>query len=156
MFCDADGSDDLHELAAFFSAAASVDIALGNRRATDAGRAAMTRLQNFGNVVATTLIRWGWGHRYHDLGPLRLVRREAFERMKMEDRGFGWTVEMQVRAVELGLRIAEIPVHYRRRQGGRSKISGTLCGAARAGRAILGMLAKLYLRRVCSWRTTFQ
>jgi len=59
--------------------------------------------------------------RYTDLGPLRLVRRTALEAMQICDRGYGWTVEMQVRAAELGLRAVEAPVNYLRRQSGRSK-----------------------------------
>ncbi|MDA0673507.1 MAG: glycosyltransferase family 2 protein, partial [Cyanobacteria bacterium] len=101
---------------------------------------------NFGNGLASTLMAWGWGHRYHDLGPLRLIRRQALERMQMGDRGFGWTVEMQARAVELGLRICELPVNYRPRQGGQSKISGTLSGSVKAGVIILTTLARLYAK----------
>ncbi len=144
LFCDGDGSDDLTELPQFFEAMSKADFILGNRRATAMGRSAMTPVQNFGNGLATQLIHWGWGYRYHDLGPLRLIRRSALEAIEMQDRGFGWTVEMQARAVELGLTIREIPVNYRRRQGGRSKISGTLSGSLQAGTIILMTLGKLY------------
>ncbi|MGB3535808.1 MAG: glycosyltransferase family 2 protein [Microcoleaceae cyanobacterium] len=144
LFCDGDGSDDLTELPQFFEAMSKADFILGNRRASVMGRSAMTPVQNFGNSLATQLIDWGWGYRYHDLGPLRLIRRSALEVIEMQDRGFGWTVEMQARAVELGLTIAEIPVNYRRRQGGRSKISGTLSGSLQAGTIILMTLGKLY------------
>ena len=151
LFCDADGSDDLSELPRFFSAAAEgAELVLGDRRATVEGRGAMTPPQNFGNALATTLIALGWHHRYRDLGPLRLIRRTALDRIAMRDRGFGWTVEMQVRAIEEGLRIAEIPVGYRRRQGGRSKISGTLRGSVQAGSIILLTLGRLW------WRRTFR
>lgn len=71
------------------------------------------------------------GHHYHDLGPLRLIRHEALDRIGMQDRGFGWTVEMQVRAVEEELRIAEVPVRYRRRQGALENL-----GYLRAGHVI--------------------
>ncbi len=144
LFCDGDGSDDLSELPQFFAAMRSADFILGNRRATVTGRSAMTPVQNFGNGLATHLINWGWGYRYHDLGPLRLIRRSALAAIEMQDRGFGWTVEMQARAVELGLTICEIPVNYRRRQGGRSKISGTLSGSLQAGTIILMTLGQLY------------
>lgn len=148
LFCDADGSDDLSELPRFFAAvAAGADMVLGNRRASLAGRQAMTPQQNFGNALATTLIRLGWRYRYEDLGPLRLIRRTALERIAMRDRGFGWTVEMQVRAIEERLKIVEIPVGYRRRQAGRSKISGTLVGSVRAGTVILSTIGRLWLRR---------
>lgn len=154
LFCDADGSDDLTQLPQFFARREKFDMIMGNRRATDAGRAAMTPVQNFGNWLATFLIGWGWGHLYHDLGPLRLISRSALEKIQMEDRGFGWTVEMQTRAVELRLQTCELPVDYRYRQGGKSKISGTLSGSIKAGIVILSTIGKLYLRRLKhrSWR----
>ena len=152
FFCDGDGSDDLNQLPPLLTHLDACDCVLGNRRATLAGRQAMTTVQNFGNWLATGLIHWGWGYRYHDLGPLRLIRRDALDQMHMQDRGFGWTVEMQVRAVEADLRIAEVPVGYRHRQGGRSKISGTLTGSLQAGTVILRTLGHLYWQRL--WRET--
>jgi len=149
LFCDGDGSDDLGTIPDFLSLAQQgVDLVLGDRTATPAGRAALTPAQRFGNRLATTLIWLGWGRRYRDLGPLRLIRRAALEQIQMRDRGFGWTVEMQVRAVEGGLTQRELPVAYRPRQGGKSKISGTLRGSFQAGVIILGTLAWLYGRRL--------
>ena len=155
LFCDADGSDDLTQLPQFFAQREKFDMIMGNRRATNTGRAAMTPVQNFGNWLATFLIGWGWGHWYHDLGPLRLIRRSGLEKIQMEDRGFGWTVEMQTRAVELRLHTCELPVNYRCRQGGKSKISGTISGSIKAGMVILSTIGKLYLRRLQQehWRT---
>ncbi|MCL6433717.1 MAG: glycosyltransferase family 2 protein [Leptolyngbyaceae cyanobacterium HOT.MB2.61] len=146
LFCDGDGSDDLSQLPQFFARCSQFDLILGDRRATKAGRAALTPVQNFGNWLATFLIQLGWGYSYHDLGPLRLIRRSALEQLQMGDRGFGWTVEMQVRAVECGLRICQLPVNYHPRQGGKSKISGTLSGSFKAGTVILGTLGRLYFR----------
>ena len=149
LFCDGDGSDVLDPLEDFWAAAASgADFILGDRRATAAGRSHMTPVQNFGNGLATTLIHWGWGERYGDLGPLRLSRRSALEAIQMRDRGFGWTVEMQIRAAELSLQVIEIPVGYRQRQGGRSKISGTIRGSIQAGTIILSTVGTLYFRRL--------
>jgi glycosyltransferase involved in cell wall biosynthesis len=148
LFCDGDGSDNLSKLSEFFATAKDADFILGNRRATASGRATLTAVQNFGNWLATLLIGWGWGYWYRDLGPLRLIRRSALETMQMRDRSFGWTVEMQAKAVDCGLNICEIPVGYRHRQGGRSKISGTLQGSFNAGRIILGTLGSLYLQRL--------
>jgi glycosyltransferase involved in cell wall biosynthesis len=147
LFCDGDGSDDLSQLPEFFAATKNADFILGNRRATASGRAAMTAVQNFGNWLATWLIGLGWGYWYRDLGPLRLIRHSALEKIQMRDRSFGWTVEMQARAVECGLNICEIPVDYRHRQGGRSKISGTIQGSFWAGSIILGTLGNLYWQR---------
>lgn len=138
----------LKQLPKFLAATNKYDLILGDRRATKAGRSAMTPVQNFGNKLATFLIGLGLGYWYQDLGPLRLIRKSSLERIKMRDRGFGWTVEMQARAVECGLKICEIPVGYRRRQGGRSKISGTIKGSFQAGVIILATLGKLYLKRL--------
>lgn len=156
LFCDGDGSDDLSALHHFLALCDSpleqqsdhYDLILGNRMATATGRAAMTPVQRFGNGLATTLIWIGWGYRYRDLGPLRLIRRSALDQINMQDRGFGWTVEMQVRAIECGLSICELPVHYQCRQGGKSKISGTIRGSIRAGVVILSTLGYLYGRRL--------
>lgn len=147
FFCDADGSDDLEKVPAFLAAAGDHDFILGDRRAATESARALTLPQRWGNALATGLIRWGWGYRYHDLGPMRLVRRRALEQIAMEDRGFGWTVEMQIRAVETGSRIREIAVRSRERQGGQSKISGTVRGVVMAGSVILGTWAKFFLRK---------
>ncbi|MEB3160493.1 MAG: glycosyltransferase family 2 protein [Synechocystis sp.] len=147
LFCDGDGSDDLSQLPQFWAATAQADLILGDRRSTVSSRSKLTPAQNIGNGLAVTLIRWGWGFQYQDLGPMRLIRRAALERIAMEDRSFGWTVEMQVRAVELGLKIREIPTQYGDRQGGQSKISGTVSGVIKAGYGILTTLGKLYGRK---------
>ncbi|ESA36788.1 glycosyl transferase [Leptolyngbya sp. Heron Island J] len=147
LFCDADGSDDLRQLPEFFAQRESHDLILGNRRGTKTGRQQLSSVQNFGNCLSGTLIALGWGYRFHDLGPLRLVRKTALDQIGMCDRNFGWTVEMQARAIECGLRICELPVNYLPRQGGQSKISGTLVGSFKAGTIILSTLAALY------WKT---
>jgi glycosyltransferase involved in cell wall biosynthesis len=148
LFCDADGSDRLDELDSFLYAARKGDFVLGDRRHAKEGRSHMTMAQNLGNGLATSLIRIGWGYRYYDLGPLRLIRRRLFEKIQMEDRGFGWTIEMQVRAVELKARIIELPVGYQARKGGRSKISGRIRGSFKAGTIILSTLGKFWLRKM--------
>lgn len=147
LFCDGDGSDDFSCLPEFFIHSDRYDLIIGDRRSSQQGKAAMTPVQNFGNSLASLLIGWGWGHWYADLGPLRLIRLSALEKIQMQDRGFGWTVEMQVRAVEEQLRIVEIPVIYHPRQGGKSKISGTILGSIQAGIIILTTLGKLYWLR---------
>ncbi len=151
LFCDGDGSDDLGSVPNLIAKMPEFDFILGDRRATFQGRKAMTAIQNFGNGLATYLMGLGWGYWYHDLSPLRLIHRSALEQIQMQDRGFGWTVEMQARAIECGLRICELPVGYRQRQGGRSKISGTLRGSIQAGTIILTTLGKLYLRRLSQY-----
>lgn len=147
LFCDADGSDDPADIPRLLAAGAQADFILGDRRATAAGRRCLTPPQAFGNWLSTRLIRLGWGHLYHDLGPLRLMRRVALDRLALRSPTYGWTLEMQVRAVEAGLRIRELPVNYRPRQGGRSKISGNLRGVLAAGTIILTTLGQLWFTR---------
>ena len=81
-------------------------------------------------------------HRYTDLGPFRAIRREVLERIDMRDRRYGWTVEMQIRALQLGARVAEVPVSYKRRVG-RSKISGSVTGVIKAGWGIVYTIFRL-------------
>jgi hypothetical protein len=80
-----------------------------------------------------------FGVRFTDLGPFRAIRRDLLESLRMEDRTFGWNVEMQIKAVRAGARVVEVPVRYRPRIG-VSKISGTLQGTVRAGLKILGTI----------------
>lgn len=143
VFCNADASDDFDAYAEFANLASSADFILGNRKRT----AAMTLPQRFGNWLAPALIQLIWRHRFQDLGPQRAIRVEAFEKLAMRDRGFGWTVEMQVRAVEEKLRIVEAPVRSFPRPAGQSKISGNFKGSVKAGWIILQTIASLALRK---------
>jgi glycosyltransferase involved in cell wall biosynthesis len=147
LFCDADGSDDLSILPEVLRAGDEVPFVLADRRATAASRAQLTPVQNFGNWLASTLIRIGWGAKFHDLGPLRMIRRDVYHAVAMQDRGFGWTVEMQARIAELKIPFREIPMAYRPRQGGTSKISGSLKGSFQAGTIILSTLGSLFLKK---------
>ncbi len=148
LFCDGDGSDDLSQLPDLLALRAEHDLIIGNRRGTERGKQQLTTVQNFGNWLATRLIWLGWGVRYEDLGPLRLIRKSAVDRLAMSDRSFGWTVEMQAKAAGADLRTCEIPVNYLPRQGGQSKIAGTVKGSVKAGQVILTALAQLYWQKV--------
>ena len=148
LFCDADGCDDLDTVERMIQRSREYDLILGDRRTSRTSRSALTIPQNLGNGLAVLLIRLGWGYQYRDLGPLRLIRRSAFEGLRLEDRKFGWTVEMQIRALEENLRIRELPTGYTRRKGGHSKISGTVSGTVQAGTKILWTIFRLYFR---SW-----
>ena len=121
---------------------AGADLAIGSRTLGQQDRGALTRSQKAGNWVATTLIRLLWGQRVTDLGPYRAIRSKALAQLDMRDLAFGWTVEMQVKAIQHGLNTAEVPVDTRQRIG-QSKISGPLRGAIGAGGGILGMIATL-------------
>lgn len=144
-FMDADHSDDPAELGRILAPIAEerADLVVGSRR-EHAQPGSLTLAQRFGNRLACALMRWRFGVRYTDLGPFRAIRREALARLEMQDRGFGWTVEMQAKAARQQLRILEVPVGYRRRIG-RSKISGTLSGTIRAGFGILSTIVKVAL-----------
>ncbi|HEU0008363.1 MAG TPA: hypothetical protein VFT34_00955 [Verrucomicrobiae bacterium] len=109
----------------------------------------MKWVQRFGNRVTCEAIRFGWGRRFRDMGSLRLTRREGLVTLGLADRGFGWNVEMQVRAMEAGWKIVELPVTCLPRQSGESKISGSWAGTLRAGHGIVRMLALLWMLR---WR----
>jgi glycosyltransferase involved in cell wall biosynthesis len=134
VFMDADGSDDPAEMSRLVEpiVAGRADLVIGSRALGVVERGALTPQQRFGNWLATRLIRLFYGHRYTDLGPFRAIRRELLDRIAMRDRRYGWTVEMQIRALQLGARVTEVPVRYRKRVG-RSKISGTVTGVIKAG-----------------------
>lgn len=141
-FVDADGSDELSRLPDLIAPVAAVeaDLVLGRRIPVVA--AALSFQQRFGHFLATGLIRMFWKHRYRDLGPMRVIRWADLERLAMTDQAFGWTVEMQVRALKHGLRIREIDVPYHQRTAGKSKISRTITGTVKAGSTILWVIGR--------------
>ena len=126
--------------------AEGADLAIGSRTLGRQEDGALTLPQRFGNRIAGGLIRLLWGQRVTDLGPYRAIRAGALARLGMADPTFGWTVEMQIKAILRDLRIAEVPVDTRVRLG-ESKISGTLRGTIGAGVGILSMIAKLWWRQ---------
>ena len=145
-FLDADLADDPAGLPELVTplAEGQADLVLGQRRRL-AEPGALDPHQAFGNWLACTLLKFGTGHRYRDLGPMRVIRWESLRRLDMQDPTWGWTVEMQYKAVRRGLRVAEIDVPYRRRHAGRSKISGSLVGSVKAGTRIIAVLVGLWL-----------
>ncbi|MEX2578414.1 MAG: glycosyltransferase [Verrucomicrobiales bacterium] len=151
LFASADGSDFLdEESAAAFDGAvkAGAGLVVGERVTRPDARRNLTPAQRFGNALCCGLIALGWrAPRFRDMGSLRLIRRDVFEALALRDRAFGWNIEMQVAAIERGVAIAEVPVGYRPRTAGQPKISGSLAGVFRAGRGILGTLAKLWWRK---------
>lgn len=112
------------------------DLVLADRSHT-AEPGALTPAQRFGNAFAVHRIARASGHRYRDMGPFRAIRWRSLVSLGMCDPTWGWNVEMQLKAVHHGLRILEIPLPCHARAHGRSKISGTLMGSARAGIRIL-------------------
>ena len=146
VFLDGDFSDRPREVADLVDpiVAGTADLVLGSRVLGSAEAGALLPHQRFGNALACGLIARLWGSRFTDLGPFRALRRDALCALGLRDRGYGWTVEMQVKAVQHGLAIREVPVSYRRRIG-RSKISGTLKGTIGAGVKILAVITTAYL-----------
>ena len=138
-FMDADLSDDPTDLAQLVRLFGSGqwDMIIGSRVLGHPEPGSLTPLQCFGNWLTTLLIRKIWHISFTDLGPMRILSRQALHRLNLQDRDFGWNVEMQAKAARLGLRVTEAPVKYFRRQLGKSKISGTLGGSLRAGVKIL-------------------
>ena len=142
LFLDGDYSDHPEEAALLIDAVErEADLAIGSRVLGRRERGALLPQARAGNALATFLIRVLYGHRFTDLGPFRAIRWDALQKLGMEDTNFGWTCEMQVKAVRKGLRIVEIPVSYRRRIG-VSKIAGTIGGTLRAGYKILWTIAR--------------
>jgi hypothetical protein len=147
LYWSGDGSDDLDALDEFARLAPENDLIIGCRSRLGA-RGSMTLPQRFCNWLTPFLIRLIWRYRFRDLGPQRAIRVAAYQRLQIRDRGYGWTVEMQVRAVEERLRIAEFPVRSFPRGAGSSKISGTMLGTLLAGTIILRTIG------VIAWRGT--
>ncbi len=138
VFIDADYSDHPEELPQVVAPilAGTADVVIGSRVLGRRERGALLPQARAGNLVACLLIRLLYGHRYTDLGPFRAARWDALERVGMSDPNFGWTAELQVKALRAGLRVIEVPVSYRKRVG-VSKITGTIRGTVAAGYKIL-------------------
>lgn len=144
LFCDGDGADDPQGLVAIVNAARheQVDFVIGNRANRSSEPGALTIPQRFGNRLACTLIWFLYRTRFHDLGPLRMIKWETLRMLNMQDPAFGWTVEMQVKAAKMNVRFCEIDVVARCRRGGESKISGTIRGSVLAGTTIIKTIFK--------------
>ena len=142
-FLDADYSDFPEEIEGLVAPIrrGEADLVLGSRVLRDSSRAALLPQAYWGNRLATFLIRRFWHFSYTDLGPFRAIRRTELDALGMRDASFGWTVEMQIRALWSGLRVKEVPVSYRKRIG-RSKISGTVKGTLFAGTKIMFTIFK--------------
>jgi len=99
--------------------------------------------QVFAGYMVGFFLRLLYGVRSTDMGPFRAIRRDALERLNMREETYGWPLEMQMRAARAGLRTLEVPVDYRRRAGGQSKIAGTVVGSIKAASRILFTLARI-------------
>lgn len=144
VFVDADHSVVAEELPRLIDPLYDkADLVIGSRTLGTTEKGALSIPQAFGNRLATSLIRLLWKVQTTDLGPFRAVSNTALQDLKMTDRRFGWTVEMQVAAIQQSKITVEVPVSTRQRIG-KSKISGTVRGVFAAGHGILGTIFKMY------------
>jgi glycosyltransferase involved in cell wall biosynthesis len=145
VFLDGDGSDDVSAMAQMVGPIErdEADFVIGSRMRGKAEPGSLNGAQVFAAKLISALVKLLYGFRYTDMGPFRAIRREALERMQMREMTYGWNLEMQVKALKMGLRVAEIPVDYRCRIGGESKVSGNLAASLKAGVRILGVLVRV-------------
>ena len=144
VFLDADYSDypeEMHQLVAPI-VNDEMDLVIGSRALGEMEAGSMTPQQIFGNWLATNLIRFFYQYEFTDLGPFRAMRYDQLLAIDMQDKTYGWTVEMQVKAAKMKMKCIEIPVTYRKRIG-FSKVSGTVKGTILAGHKILWTIFKL-------------
>jgi glycosyltransferase involved in cell wall biosynthesis len=143
VFLDGDYSDYPEQLPEVIAPIMQnqADLVIGSRALGNRASGSMTIPQVFGNWLATTLMRWFYGARFTDLGPFRAIRWESLMALDMQDKTYGWTVEMQVKAAKHKIRCTEVPVNYKKRIG-VSKVSGTIKGTVLAGYKILWTIFK--------------
>ncbi|HET8736790.1 MAG TPA: glycosyltransferase family 2 protein [Pricia sp.] len=143
VFIDGDYSDYPEELNKVVAPILDkdYDLVIGARVERLREKGSMTPQQVFGNWLATLLMKWFFGGTFTDLGPFRAIKYDRLLRLGMEDKTYGWTVEMQLKAIKRNLRYTEVAVHYRKRIG-VSKVSGTVKGSIFAGIKILGWIFK--------------
>lgn len=143
VFLDADHSDYPEEMIDLVQPILQdkADIVIGSRVLGQKETGSMTPQQIFGNWLATRLLKLFYGVKFTDLGPFRAIRYSSLLEMNMQDKTYGWTVEMQLKAAKMKMRCLEMPVRYRKRIG-FSKISGTVKGTVLAGYKILYTIFK--------------
>ncbi|QBA65036.1 glycosyltransferase family 2 protein [Muriicola soli] len=147
VFMDGDYSDypeDLHKVVKPILDG-DVDFVIGARTKALREKGSMTPQQSFGNGLATFLMRMIYRSDFTDLGPFRAIRYEQLMALEMEDKTYGWTVEMQLKVLKKGIAYTEVPVRYKKRIG-ISKVSGTVKGTIFAGIKILGWIFKYSLK----------
>lgn len=146
LFVDADQSvrveESVHLLQSIHE---GNDLVVGVRVKEQCQYGALTLPQKYGNLLATRLIKLIWGQPVSDLGPFRAIRFDSLCQLNMCDQAYGWTVEMQVKAIQYGMNIAEVPVSSIKRIG-QSKISGSMRGVFAAGSGIIGKIVVLLIK----------
>ncbi|HYP15112.1 MAG TPA: glycosyltransferase family 2 protein [Bryobacteraceae bacterium] len=153
LFMQADLSEDPAQAGLLLEPIQSgcADMVMGCRTGTAVEPGAVLLHQRFGNWLATSLIRCLYGVKYKDLGPFRAIRVQALERLGMQECNYGWTVEMQIRAIQENLRVLEVPVSYRLRAAGENKVSGNLKASILAGIKIISTIFRVWRKRPSAW-----
>jgi glycosyltransferase involved in cell wall biosynthesis len=143
VFLDADHSDYPEEIRELIKPLidGDADLVIGSRALGQKEKGSMTPQQIFGNWLATRLLKLFYNVKFTDLGPFRAIRYTSLIELNMQDKTYGWTVEMQLKAAKKKMKCMEVPVRYRRRIG-FSKISGTLKGTIMAGYKIISTIFK--------------
>jgi len=144
-FMDGDGADDPVALAAMVQAVSSgnYDFVIGSRARGNREPGSMAGHQILAGLAAGALIGVLYGVRYTDMCAYRAMRRDKLLALGMRELTYGWNLEMQMRVARAGLRVLELPVPYRRRSGGESKVAGNLRGSVRAGSRIIATFARV-------------
>ena len=147
VLMDGDRSDQPAELPLILAPLLDgrADLVIGSRTLGTAEPGSLLPQQRAGNWVAVRLLRLLYGVRVTDIGPFRVIRRDQLLGFGMREMTYGWSVEMIARASRAGLRVREVPVSYRKRAGGESKVSGNLRASIRAGYRITGAILR------CRW-----
>ena len=147
VFLDGDYSDHPEEM---FNVVEPIikkdfDLVIGSRMLGKREKGAMLPQAVFGNWLSTFLINLFWNYKFTDLGPFRAIKYSSLIKLNMQDRNFGWTVEMQIKAAKQKLKTTEVPVSYRKRIG-KSKVTGTLKGTVKASVKILYLIFRSLIR----------
>ncbi len=147
VFMDGDGADDPAAIAGMVDAirSGSCDFVIGSRARGEREPGSMASHQLFAGLAAGALIGFLYGVRYTDMCAYRAIRRETLLALGMRELTYGWNLEMQMRAARAGLRVLELPVAYRCRAGGESKVAGSLRGSIKAGSRIIATFARVAL-----------
>ena len=145
VFMDGDGADDPQEIARLLEPIRSgrYDFVIGSRARGKREPGSIAWHQLAAGILAGWGMRLLYGVRYTDMCAFRAIRRDALLELGMRELTYGWNIEMQMRAARAGLRILEIPVDYRRRSGGTSKVAGSLSGTVRAGVRIIATFVRV-------------
>ena len=148
VFLDGDFSDYPEELAKLIEPIVNqnIDFVIGARVSSLRESGSMTPQQVFGNWLATFLMKVFFGAKFTDLGPFRAIKYDKLLQLQMEDKTYGWTVEMQLKVLKQKMTYIEIPVHYKNRIG-VSKVSGTVKGTVMAGIKIIGWIVKYTFKK---------